>query len=89
MTWPADGGLHYKNLDIHVQIFVTYCRGGKSQRRKFKFIVWTYLPARDYLDFLLEGEIAISASEYILGLHNASEDIEFVEYNKTPTIQHY
>jgi hypothetical protein len=62
-------------------------RGGNREEVQFNHVVaWTYLPARDCLDFVsraVKGEIKVR------WLHNAREDIEAVEYNKAPAIQCY
>ena len=86
----AGGGMRYENLDMYVQIFVTRHtshRGGNREEVQFNHVVaWTYLPARDCLDFVsraVKGEIKVR------WLHNAREDIEAVEYNKAPAIQCY
>jgi len=79
----AGGGMHYENLDMYVQIFVTRHR----EEVQFNHVVaWTYLPACDCLDFV---SIAVKGEIKVTWLHNAREDIEAVEYNKAPAIQCY
>ena len=84
MTWQAVGCV--TKIWTCMSRFSSH-RGGNREEVQFNHVVtWTYLPARDCLDFVsraVKGEIKVR------WLHNAREDIEAVEYNKAPAIQCY